>query len=227
MNVPREALKSQTVFELAGDWKTDLANLFKKEVQLAKTEMSEKVSTMGRNAGYMAAGGVLALMALLILLVSLGAVIAFGLRAAGLNVAMSYFLSYIGLALLFGGIGYGLIMKGIHAFSTTSLAPEKTMETIREIKGEDAVTHQRVIKVEQKKEKEHKESSQVLKHQVDNTIERIEDEMAEIKSRLRPKHVCKTAWAMTREHPIRILSIALATGLSSALLIRHRMHARA
>jgi hypothetical protein len=225
MNVPREALKNETIFQLAGDWKTDLANLFRKEVQLAKTEMSEKVSCFGRNAVYMAIGGVLALMAVLILLFSLGAIIAMALRSAGLSIGMSYFVSYIGLALILGGVGYGLISKGLHAFTSTSVAPEKTLETIRELKGEPVVAHNKTIKVEEKKEK--KESSSAIKHQVDDTRERVEDEMAEIKARLRPKHMCKTAWAMTKEHPIRILAVAVATGLSSALLIRHRMHARA
>lgn len=228
METGRAELKRHTVFQLAGDWKADLTNLFRKEVELAKTELSEKVSCLGKNAGFIAAGGVLALMALLILLISLGAAIAMGLRATGMNPAAAYFSGYLGLALLCGSVGYALVNKGLRAIKTVSLKPEKTVETLKELKGdEERPLVARIVEKKEPKALQPKQSSTELQAEVEQTRDRIENEMEEIKSRLGPKHLAKTAWAMTWERPGRILMIAAVTGLSGFWLARKRMqHAR-
>jgi hypothetical protein len=87
------------------------------------------------------------------------------------------------------------------------------------LKGEPAIAATKALKVEQK-------SSDQLKQEVEITRARIEDEVDEMRERIKPKHVCKTAWAMTREHPVRIGIISAATGLSSFFLYKWRMRAR-
>jgi hypothetical protein len=222
MNASSSFPKNETVFELASDWKSDVLTLIRKELDLAKTELSEKLSCLGRNGAFIAAGGVCALMALFILFLGLGAFIAWALGKAGLSIGLSYFIGYFGLGLLVAGAGYMLIMKGIHAISAAKLAPEKTISSLKEMKGEPAIT----VETKKVEIKQPKKSSDELKHEVEITQSRLEQEAEEIKDRLTARHMARTAWAMTREHPVRIALISAVTGLSSFALFKWRMRAR-
>ena len=55
--------KSEGFFTLVGDLQDDLKRLIKKEIDLAKTEMGEKFSALGKNAGLAAAGTVYGVLA--------------------------------------------------------------------------------------------------------------------------------------------------------------------
>jgi drug/metabolite transporter (DMT)-like permease len=109
--------------ELFGDLTHSVTTLFRKEIELARAETSEKISQAGVAAGAIAAGGVLALAALIVLLQAL--VIA--LAELGLAPALS--------ALIVGGvvaiIAFALIYKGMNDLKASSLAPTRTVEALR------------------------------------------------------------------------------------------------
>jgi drug/metabolite transporter (DMT)-like permease len=109
--------------ELFGDLTQSVTTLFRKEIELARTEISEKVSQAGVAAGAVAAGGILALAALIVLLQAL--VIA--LTELGLAPALS--------ALIVGGvvaiIAFALIYKGMNDLKASNLAPTRTVEALR------------------------------------------------------------------------------------------------
>jgi drug/metabolite transporter (DMT)-like permease len=109
--------------ELFSDLTASVTTLFRKEIELARAETSEKVSQAGVAAGAIAAGGVLALAALIVLLQAL--VIA--LAELGLAPALS--------ALIVGGvvaiIAFALIYKGMNDLKASSLAPTRTVEALR------------------------------------------------------------------------------------------------
>lgn len=109
--------------ELFGDLTQSVTTLFRKEIELARAETSEKINQAGVAAGAIAAGGVLALAALIVLLQAL--VIA--LAELGLAPALS--------ALIVGGvvaiIAFALIYKGINDLKASSLAPTRTVEALR------------------------------------------------------------------------------------------------
>src|SRR5688572_19724553 len=98
--------KAESFIHLVGDLQTDIKTLIRKEIELAKTEMGEKFKTLGRNAGLAAGGGILALIAVFMLLLGVGALIARLLQTADLSPGTAYFLSYMGLSLVLGGVGY-------------------------------------------------------------------------------------------------------------------------
>ena len=54
--------------ELLGDLTQNVTTLFRKEIELARAETSEKITQAGVAAGSIAAGGILALAALIVLL---------------------------------------------------------------------------------------------------------------------------------------------------------------
>lgn len=109
--------------ELFGDLTQSVSTLFRKEIELARAETSEKISQAGVAAGAIAGGGVLALAALIVLLQAL--VIA--LTELGLPPALS--------ALIVGGIvaiiAFALIYKGINDLKASSLTPTRTVEALR------------------------------------------------------------------------------------------------
>src|SRR5688572_6867753 len=77
--------KNEKFISLVGDLQTDIKNLIKKEIELAKTEMGEKFKVLGRNIAFMGAGAVVGLMALFLLLLGIGAMIAQLLLKADLS----------------------------------------------------------------------------------------------------------------------------------------------
>lgn len=206
--------RGESFINLVGDLQTDIKILIKKEIELAKTEMGEKFKALGRNAAFAAAGGVMALIAVFMLLLGLGAIIARLLQAAGLSPGTAYFLAYMGLSLVLGAVGYVLIQKALHAFSNLSLSPEKALETVR---GPEP------MEIEFKKEaKEHKPSSDELREEVVATRARMDSEMIELKERLTPKYMLQSSLAGMKHHPLRVLIAGASAGVGGYLYWRNR-----
>jgi hypothetical protein len=109
--------------DLIGDLTNSVSTLFRKEIELARAETSEKVNQAAVAAGSIAAGGILALAALIVLLQAL--VIA--LTELGLAPALS--------ALIVGGVvagvAFALIYKGTNNLKAGSLAPNRTVDSLR------------------------------------------------------------------------------------------------
>jgi drug/metabolite transporter (DMT)-like permease len=118
-----EHTDDRSLKELLGNLTQSVTTLFRKEIELARAETSEKLSQAGVAAGAIAAGGVLALAALIVLLQAL--VIA--LSELGLAPALS--------ALIVGGvvaiIAFALIYKGMNDLKASNLAPTRTVEALK------------------------------------------------------------------------------------------------
>ncbi len=109
--------------ELLADLTNSVTTLFRKEIELARAELAEKVSEAGIAVGSLAAGGILALAALIVLLQAL--VIA--LTELGLAPGWS--------SLIVGGVvailAFALIYKGMHDLKASNLAPTRTVEALK------------------------------------------------------------------------------------------------
>jgi hypothetical protein len=116
--------------ELRGDTMT----LFRQEVALAKTELSQKTSRVARDAVQVAVGGLVAYAGLIVLLFGLGSLLTVVLTRAGLSVATAMWLapSLIGLVVI--GIGWAMVGKAKKALSSHDLVPEETLQSLRENK---------------------------------------------------------------------------------------------
>ncbi len=112
----------KSIPDLFTDMIEHLSTLFRKEVQLAKTEASEKVQQATNALIYMAIGGVLALAALIVLLFAIAAF----LVAAGVEEQWSL--------LIVGGvvalIGLGVLWKGMNDLKATNLKPNRTVNQL-------------------------------------------------------------------------------------------------
>jgi len=98
--------------------------LVQQELELVKTEITEKASAMGKGAAFIVAGGLIAYAGLLAIV----AAIALVLIAIGLPPWVATFVG----GLLVAGIGYLLIRSGLAALKPQELAPRKTIETLKE-----------------------------------------------------------------------------------------------
>lgn len=110
--------------DLFSELSRETSALIQKEVELAKTEMSAKLTTAGAHAGVVAAGGALAHAGLLVLLAAL----VLGLAELGVAAWLSAFI----VAALVIAVGYMLVNRGLSRLRATSVAPVQTMESLKE-----------------------------------------------------------------------------------------------
>ncbi|MDP9411838.1 MAG: phage holin family protein [Actinomycetota bacterium] len=109
--------------ELFSELAQDTSTLVRKEVQLAKTEMSHKASRVGKDVGFLAAGGAVAYAGLLAILA--GVIVLLGQ-------AIPMWLSALLVGLVVAGVGYFLVRRGLDALKQEDLAPRQTIETLKE-----------------------------------------------------------------------------------------------
>jgi len=110
--------------ELFSDLSQQTADLVRQEMRLAKAELSEKFSDVGKSA------------------MMIGAALAFGLAAVGsaaaaiafllIDLGVRPWLSAVITAALMGGTAFILAQSGVSALRKTSLAPVETLHSLKE-----------------------------------------------------------------------------------------------
>jgi uncharacterized membrane protein len=123
--MPELRQQERSIGELFGQLTQDMTLLVRQEVQLARTEMTEKLSRLTTNlisvgaGGFVAYLGGLALMAALILAIR---------DLANISLAWS--------ALIVGGIlaivGYVMLQRGLKELKQVELAPRRSVENIKD-----------------------------------------------------------------------------------------------
>ena len=117
------SLENRPLGDLFGDLASDMSNLLRQEVALAKVEVAQKAKYVGRNVGYLVVGGAVAYAALLAII-------------AGIIMLLAKVLPNWGATLLVGavvaGVGWLLIGKALAALQQADLTPRETVETLKE-----------------------------------------------------------------------------------------------
>jgi apolipoprotein N-acyltransferase len=116
-------MSGKSIPELFSELVDHLPRLFRKEVQLAKAEASEKIEQATGAIVYMAIGGVVLLAALIMLL---HAIVAW-LVVLGIDVQWGSLI----VALVVGIVGYVLLQKGMSDIKASNLKPTRTVEQLR------------------------------------------------------------------------------------------------
>lgn len=122
MEQPRD---QRSLGELFSELANDTSTLVRQEIQLAKTEMTQKASSAGRDAGMIGAGGALAYAGLL-------AIIAAIIIGLGQLIPMWLSALIVGVVILI--IAYVLIRRGQNGLKNLNPLPEQTIETLNEDK---------------------------------------------------------------------------------------------
>jgi hypothetical protein len=119
-----EQLDNRTLGDLLAELSRETSTLVKKELELASTELSAKARVAGSHVAIAAAGGALMHAGLLVIL----AAVVIGLTQAGLEPWLAAGL----VALSTLAIGYVLMNKGMTALRRMPMAPQQTIETLKE-----------------------------------------------------------------------------------------------
>jgi hypothetical protein len=122
----------QSIIQLVKELRDETTLLIRQEVQLAKTEVREKVGLFARNGAYIAVGALLAYLGVIVLALAAAAGVFVGLRAAEVSTEIAMWLApfVIGLGVLvIGGI---FVLKAIHTLSHAAATPQNTTQTIKE-----------------------------------------------------------------------------------------------
>lgn len=120
--------------ELLGGLATDISTLFRQEVQLAKTEASEKVSQTMAGVSAIAIGGVLALGALGVFLSAVVSLLAAFLVNAGMDPTTANAVAAFVVTAIVGIAGWLSISKGLNAIKASNLNMNRTAASL----GRDA-----------------------------------------------------------------------------------------
>jgi xanthine/uracil permease len=125
--------EERSIGQLLKELRDETTTLLRQEVDLAKTEISEKASRTGRNLGSLAVGGGVALLGALALL----AAVIYGLTSIlnqFMSVGVAIWLAPLIVGLVLAAIGYSLVQKALATLKQESLTPQKTTQTLQENK---------------------------------------------------------------------------------------------
>ena len=117
--------EDRSIGELFGQLSQDMSLLFRQEIQLARAEMSDKISRLTSNlisviaGGFVAYVGALAIVAALIL----------ALHELG---DISPWVSALIVGAVFAIVGYSMLNRGLKELKQVDLAPRRTVENIKE-----------------------------------------------------------------------------------------------
>ncbi len=115
----------RSIGQLFAELAQETATLVRQEVQLAKEEMSQKASRVGKDVGFLAVGGAVAYAGLLAIIA--GVIFLLGL-------AIPLWLSALLVGIVVALVGYFLVRKGLDALKREDLAPQETINTLKEDK---------------------------------------------------------------------------------------------
>ncbi|KJS33522.1 MAG: hypothetical protein VR64_01775 [Desulfatitalea sp. BRH_c12] len=111
--------------ELFSDLTNQVTTLMRKEIELARIEMTQKASSMAKDAVLISAGGVLLYAGLLVLL---------GAASIGLATWMPLWLSTLIVAVVVLAIGGTCLMVGKNRLRSKDLKPEQAIISLKENK---------------------------------------------------------------------------------------------
>jgi hypothetical protein len=198
----------------------EIKNFTRQELALFKAEVSEKISSLGKNAVSLAIGGFVAYAGLLVFLIGLGYLLTFAFEAAGLSQLMATFVGMAVIGLLVMLVGAAFIAKALSSFKKESLAPERSLKTLQELKGGHlaSASHH----AEHEKREEPKRSSAELQAEVERTEAEMGETLDELGYRLSPRHINQRIKTRIVERPYRAGLIAMCAGVISGMMVRRR-----
>lgn len=123
--MPELRQQERSIGELFGQLTQDMTLLVRQEIQLARTEMSDKLSRFTSNLLSVGAGGFVAYLGGLALVAALILAIR---DLANISLALSAVIVGAVLAI----VGYVMLQRGLKELKRVDLAPRRTVETLKD-----------------------------------------------------------------------------------------------
>ncbi len=121
--IRRESVRREGLGRVFKDFTSSVSNLARKEVELAKAEMSEKVNQAERGAVSMITSGVVVLFGIQFLLAAI---------TLALATVMPGWVAALIVGIVVTAVGAYLFVKGRNQLKPSNLAPDRTIESVRE-----------------------------------------------------------------------------------------------
>lgn len=122
--------QQRSIANLLGGLAGDISGLFRKEIQLAKAEASEKVDDALDASKGLAIGGVLAIGAVGVFLTALVTGLSWMLVGFGMSEQAASFVASLVVALVVGGIAWSFISKSLEAWKASRLNLNRTTRSL-------------------------------------------------------------------------------------------------
>lgn len=120
------APRERSVGELFTALANETSTLVRQEMKLAATEMTQKATYAGKQAAFIAAGSLLAVVSLLALLAAL---------ILGLGTVIALWVSALLVGIVIALIAAFLVWRGVMALRQMDVVPKQTLQTIKEDKS--------------------------------------------------------------------------------------------
>jgi hypothetical protein len=121
MDSPRE---DRSLGQLFGDLSRQMSTLVQQEIALAKTEMTSRVTSVGRDAAMIGTGAALAHAALLVGLVTIGLIL--------IELGLQPWIAFLLVTAVVGVIAFVLIQRGREQLKQTDVTPRETIKTLKD-----------------------------------------------------------------------------------------------
>jgi hypothetical protein len=215
-----------SLLDLVRSLKLETKEFLHKEIQLLKTELSEKLKHLGKNGAMVGAGIFLGIMGFYVVLLGFAFLIALGLYSAGMGMLGAAAGGLFIMGLLVSLTGALLAHKGWKEVSESSLSPEKTIETLQDSNAPAAAAamsaptppgsqlHTQKTGIPSGSDKAQAEALR-SRQEVEETI----DELGE---RLSPRYMKAQVASKIREHPASSSAIAAILGFLGTWVLRRR-----
>jgi len=118
--------EDRSLGDLFSDLTRDTATLVRQEVTLAKTELTDKASKVGKDVAFLAMGGLVAYAGMVAIIFGL----IFLINALGLSLWVSALL----VGLVVAAVGGALVSKGLGELKKIDPVPRQTVESLKEDK---------------------------------------------------------------------------------------------
>ena len=129
---PQPEPQSLSLGTLIKDLRDETLNLFKQEIALVRTEVGEKISQAGKDAAKIPAGALIAYLGLVLLLIGVSFLGAFGLAAAGLDPLLANFISFTLLGLIVAAVGGLIAKRGVVSLAHDDFTPRKSIASAKQ-----------------------------------------------------------------------------------------------
>jgi hypothetical protein len=121
----QQSKEDRSLGDLFSELSRETSTLIRQEVALAKSEMTDKATTVGKNVGFLAVGGAVAYAGFLVLLGALVIILA---------LFLPWWLSALIVGFVVAAVGYALVQKGLSTLKQVDMAPRETIDSLKEDK---------------------------------------------------------------------------------------------
>jgi xanthine/uracil permease len=125
----------RTATDLIRELRDETIHLFHQEIELGKTEISEKISRVTRNGVYAAVGAAIAFAGVVVLLLAaVAGLYVVLLSFTEISNEMAVWLSPLIVGTIVAVVGYAFIQKAMSTFKHETPVPERTVESLKQNK---------------------------------------------------------------------------------------------